>query len=236
MITENLAQKIENGEAKYKTFAIGATGSSMIACPKDSYVVITDFTFFHFIDRSALQQLNIESILKNCQHTIRFASQTEQYVYNVRTAFTPVVYDGVEMMMPVSPEYNKDTYQVHTTDVRIDIWRFSDFANWVLNAGKLLDVTAETRGPAGYGTVTNTPNQNVLRRIEFFINAQNYLPNGVKQGMPLINSWREQFFDDINNQSALEIPNTDDKDFHFTYPLLNVGYVLVKSPHNRTTK
>src|SRR3970282_3026678 len=109
---------------------------------------------------------------------------------------------------------------VHKTDVHVDVWRLLDFSKWSLSVSKLDDKTTEEANPTGYGTQNNAPNQNVLRKINFDGVQQDFLPYGENQGIPLTNTWREQFYCDIDNQSFLHPPATKKIDCNYTYPII----------------
>ena len=236
MITTNLAELIHSGVGKYYTWNIGTTGSARLPVAKDCYIIITDFYFSNFVDRNPLDaNFDIQEALKNCVHHLRFKSQSESYLYNIRTPFKIEQFEGVDFLMPIGESGVRfDTYQLHTTDVHIDIWRLQDFTNWILSSGKLANKTAEPAGPLGYGTVNLAPNQNVIRQVE--LGAGQYVPYGENQDIPLLDGWREQFFSDINNRTFLYPPAIDEADGNFTYPLVTIGYVLVKEPFNRKKK
>lgn len=238
MISHNLSDLIHQGVAKYYTFCVGATGSCRLPVPDDSYLVITDFHYHHFVDRVLLSPgVDIQEALRDCTHHIRFRSQSESYLYNVRTSFKIDFFDGFDFLMPRVPEVSYDTYQVHTTDVHIDIWRLIDFKAWILNVGKLDNKTVEPAGPLGYGTVNLAPNQNVLRQVDMDgFGTSNYIPYGTNQNLPLTLGWRDQMFSDISNRTFLFPPDIINVDGNYTYPLVNIGYVLVKQPFNRKNK
>lgn len=51
MLTPGLESLIGKGIAQYKTFTFGAGGVTRIPVPKGSFIIITDFDYFHFIDK-----------------------------------------------------------------------------------------------------------------------------------------------------------------------------------------
>lgn len=233
MITQNLVELIEKGIGQYKSWSTGATGSSRIPVPKNNYIVITDFHYFHFADRDPLVDESefTKQMYQNCVHGLLFRSFGNDFYYSMRSTFLQQIIDGKRTVMPLQPESKYDTYQVHKTDCHIDIWRFPDFNKWALTVSKLSDKTSEYAGPTGYGTLNNTPNQNVLRELYFDgFGAQQYVPYGENQGVPLLTDWREQFRPDIFNGSALFPPDLKNIDCNFTYPIVNIGYVLVNRP------
>jgi len=235
MITQNLIDLISKGKAQYKTWCTGATASSRIPVPKNNYIVITDFHYSHFCDRDPLvtnPKFFIAMMYANCVHGLLFRSFGNDFFYTVRSGFN--IYNaGVDenYILQSQPDTHFNTYQVHKTDCHIDIWRFPDYSNWGLSTSKLDDKTSEYAGPTGYGTQNNTPNQNVVREIFFDApTGQQYVPYGENQGLPLNTDWREQFRPDISNLSALFPPDINNIDAHYTYPIINIGYVLVNHP------
>lgn len=239
MITPNLTKLIESGIAQYRTWAGGATGSFRIPVPDANYAVITDFTFYHFADRNPIEGATLDAVeaLKNCVHHLNFYSYgTPGYIYNIRSSFEIQFWDGREYLMPRVPSDRYDTYQVHKTDIHVDLWRLIDFQNWLMSVSKLDDKTSEPPGPMGYGTAGNPPSQNVLRQLLFNDPDQQFLPYGENQGITQQQDWREQFYSDIGNQTLLHPPDTANIDCNFTYPLLNIGYVLVNAPILKTDR
>jgi hypothetical protein len=237
MITPNLVELIEKGDAQYKTWTTGATGSARIPVPKNNYIVITDFHYSHFVDRTPdfeNPEFDMAAVLKNVVHHLSFVSYGQNYLYTIRSSFRQQFWEGLNFITPSESDTKYDTYQVHRNDVHIDIWRLIDFENWIMTVSKLSDKTAEPANPAGYGTLNNTPNQNVLREIFFNgLLGDQFVPYGENQGIVLTQAWREQFFNAITNVSALNRPATESIDCNYSYPILNIGYVLVNKPADR---
>lgn len=50
MLTPTLERAIVNGDAEYRTFVFGGSGVSTIPVPKNSFIIITDFDYFYFVD------------------------------------------------------------------------------------------------------------------------------------------------------------------------------------------
>jgi len=237
MITQNLVELIESGQAQYKNWIIGATGSSRIPVPKNSYIVITDFTYHHFIDRDVLTDpIIISQILTNAIHNLSFTSYGQKYIYGIRTVFDIIFNDGIQLIMPKVPSTHYDTYQVHKTDVHVDIWRIPNFNLWSPSFSKLDDKTTEAAGPTGYGTQNNGPNQNVTRKVDLTGFQTDFLPYGENQGLPLNQGWREQFYGDIDNNTALFQIDKNKLDCLYTFPLMNVGYVLINKSIKKTDR
>jgi len=238
MITQNLVDLIHSGQAQYRTWIIGVSGSSRIPVPKNNYIVITDFHYHHFQDRNPLSVPadRIAEMFRNSVHGLSFRSFGSEFTYMIRSGFLRQPDGGVNNEYLPDSEAKYDTYQVHKTDCHVDIWRMTDPAIWTLNGGKLDNATSEQAGPLGYGTVNNTPNQNVQRSVLLGGAGQQFVPYGENQGLVLGSDWREQFKNDIDNLSALYPPAIADLDANNTYPIINVGYVLVNVPFGKNTR
>lgn len=147
------------------------------------------------------------------------------------------IIDGKSVILPTIPESHYTTYQVHKQDVHIDIWRIPPAPDWDVQSSILRDSTEEFANPVGYGTVNNSPKQNTVVEIDFGgFGIQQYLPYGIKQGVAIAQDFRDQFRADINNLSALFPPANKDLDANFTYPILNIGYVIVNEPFEKINR
>ncbi|MEI8136120.1 MAG: hypothetical protein WCH21_02230 [Bacteroidota bacterium] len=240
MITQNLVDLINSGKAQFRNWTTGGTASSRIPVPKNNYIVITDFTYHHFAGRF-LNNTTDEEIIKNafdnCVNNLRFNSFGQDYAYTIRSGFNitrPIVGNSVVINFP-NGDTKYDCYQVHKTDVHVDLWRFPNLDTWVLNGGNLSDKTSEGRAPYGYGTAPmNPPAFPVQRSIDFL--GATFVPYGENQGIPLPANWRETFHSDINFNTILFPPAINDVDGQFTYPLINISYVLVNMPFDKNDR
>lgn len=259
MITQNLIELIHSGKAKYQTWTAGYTGSFRIPVPKNNYIVITDFTIFNFMDNDVViipdpspDPQPISTFLspqKNCIHNILFKSYGNEFLYVHRSNFigiqNPDQLSGKirEIYMPLTNTDKYDTYQVHKSDVHIDTWRIPSIAenNFVFNT--LNDKTTETDGPQGYGT-TSTPNSNkVVKGVQLeqvFDPTDRIVFYGENQGVS-IPGYSEKLRSHINTNTALYPPfgYNDEKpndDGMFTFPLFNIGYVLVNEAFDKNDR
>lgn len=230
MLPANLIKLIEEGQAQLKTWTTGATGSQRIPVPRDSYVVIVGWTYHHFVDQSTGVPFDMLEVLKNVVHNVKFASDANHtFMYCVRSAFTPQLWNGNEFIVPVIPDTHYETYQIHKTDVHIDIWRLPDYSKWATTYNKLAATTSEPAGPIGYGSTQNPPSQNVIKQIFFGGGTlQQYLPYGDLNNItPIVGEFREQFFANIDANSLLLPPALDQTGGNYTYPIINIDYVLI---------
>lgn len=255
MITQNLIELIHSGKAKYQTWTAGYTGSFRIPVPKNNYIVITDFTIFNFMDNEPetidpLPEEPFLSPLKNCIHNVLFKSYGNEFLYVHRSNFigiqNPDQVSGRlrEIYMPLQNTDKYDTYQVHKSDVHIDTWRIPPISenNFVFNT--LNDKTTETDGPQGYGT-TSTPNSNkVVKGVQLeqvFDPTDRIVFYGENQGLS-IPGYSEKLRSHINLNTALYPPYGFSSDIRptddgmFTFPLFNIGYVLVNEAFDKNDR
>ena len=243
MIPSNLIELIEKGEAQFRNWCTGGSGATRIPVPKNNYIVITDFHFQHFIDVDPLAESDKEiraELAKNHVHNLAFRSYGSEYFYGIRSGYQAIAANldaGLFTIPQVDSKYN--CYQVHKTDCHIDIWRYTDYLQWVQAFQPLNDATTETPNPVGYGTKPNgAPYQDALVGIEFGVGGAVYLPYWLEGGLPFgaTPGTVDMFRDSINNGTFLFPPDLRRPDAHFTYPILNISYVLVNHPFNKKTR
>ena len=257
MITQNLIDLIHSGKAKYQTWTAGYTGSFRIPVPKNNYIVITDFTFFNFMDNSSIAPpspdpapipVDAFSPLRSCIHNVLFKSYGNEFLYVHRSNFINVSVSTSslrEIYMPFTNTDKYDTYQVHKSDVHIDCWRIPPLSENNFAFNLLNDKTTEADGPQGYGTI-NTPNSNkVVKAVQLeqaFDPTDVFTPYGENQGSsftPL--GYSEKLRSHINSNTALYppfqySPEAPTDDGMFTFPLFNIGYVLVNEAFDKTDR
>ena len=238
MLTQNLTNLIETGQAQFRNWVTGATGSSRIPVPKNNYVVITGFHFFHFGDIDPLsQEATIDQLMRNTMHQIMFRSYGQEYFYGVRSSFLrSITSTGLEMAIPTQPETFFDCYQVHKTDVHVDIWRYPKPKDWVGGSfTRLNDKTTEPPSPSGYGTFPiGVPALNVQTEVNF--GAGTFYPYGEQSGFTLTGGWQENFRTGITNLTALFPPAQGDNSAQYTFPLVDISYVLVNHPFEKVNR
>jgi len=230
MITDNLIRLIESGQAQYKVHTIGIGGSSAILVPKNNYIVIIDFSFSHFIDRPLIAPEDLAQLMDNSVHFVEFRSKGNAFSYCMRTNFLPVLNKYV---MPVNNAEQYNTYQLHKTDCHIDIWRMEPRNSWTYTYGILPDKTNEDSKPTGYGTIA-VSNANTLLDFRFagFIV---YYPFGALQsqnGDTFYNTFRCP----ITSFNALIPIDSAFTGVNYTYPIVNIGYVLVNHPFDKNNR
>jgi len=131
-------------------------------------------------------------------------------------------------------------YYVHTEDCQINILNVPPVDEWSTQYSNLPAKSQEFPAPSGYGQgAVGFP---AVREVIFDSagNTQQYLPLTQKRDdLPLIpGQYREQFKVDVNNLNKLNDPTQAGKPDTFAwndrpYPILNIGYVLVKMNYNK---
>jgi hypothetical protein len=229
MITQNLIELLESGQAQYKTHSLGIAGASYIPVPKNNYIVIVDFTFSHFIDRDWTippppSQFEDKEYLNNCIHHVEFRSQGQAYPFTFRTNFDIISVDKQPYMMPRNNNEHIQTYQVHKTDVHIDIWRLNNRAFWNITYGLLPDKTNEDKQNVGYATL-NTGGLVTLLNFNYE-GAITFYPFGILQA-GVGDVWTSEFRAPVSLRTALFPIDISKDQTNYNFPILNISYVLV---------
>jgi hypothetical protein len=233
MIPQNLIDKIHKGRAEFKTFPCGVGGNIILQCPKKSYIVILGFSYSHFCD---LKSINFPEVRANCVHHVQFKSVNKnRYNYTFRTNFVSI--DVTPFFQISNPAEYRKAYQVHDSDIHIDIWRMNSGANWV----NIINAVASSRTnnentPLSYGTPADAFAVPSVRQILMDPPTGEYHPQGDNAGIPTNNGYRSQFIGDINSVTGLNPPIPANPFVNWSFPILNVDYVLVNEQTNENTK
>jgi len=231
VIPQNLIDKISKGRAEFKTFPCGVGGNIILQCPKKSYIVILGFSYSHFVD---LKSTNPNELIANCIHNVQFKSVNKnRYNYTFRTNLIAFG-TGFQITNPV--EY-RNAYQTHDSDVHIDIWRMNSANNWVNIVNAVSNArTNNENTPLSYGTPADVNAVPSVRQMVLDPPSAEYHPQGDLAGIPTNNGYRSQFINDININTGLNPPNPALPLVNWTFPILNVDYVLVNEQTNENTK
>ena len=131
MISAGLEQLILTGKAVWRQVSVGASGTLRIRVPENKFIVITDFTYFHFLDSENNTNIllddqafiaNFTEYLKKSIHTIRFKSKcsTNSFIVKEPVQFFSEFFDLAKFI--TSNHHVKfDTYMIHDEDVVIEI-------------------------------------------------------------------------------------------------------------------
>lgn len=236
MITPKIEELLWNGNAKYESFTLGGSGTLTINQQPGSFIIITDFLFFPFIDRNPqdTNQADLFEYTRAVQHTIRFKSNN-LYYYNFRNNITQINHspqgtgDRQTYFTPVDTALKTDCYQVHRSTIQIDIFKLLNPVDW--NSFSIDPVPGKSNEFApgnGYLGLSQ------VSKIEMQGNV-NYVPLTAERSQyvnPL--GYREQFYSDIDITSELKFPLITPQchDGVYQYPLVNINIVRVNENIN----
>lgn len=238
MLTENLIKKIEDGSAELRTYVVGGSGVGFIQVPKNHHVVITGFSYSHFID-TKLRVLNdnalIEELAANALHTLQFQSGDQRFLYGFRTNFqyqkivSSIPLDNNYMFQVMNDAERIDTYQRHQTDINISIFKFHDVSKWTLTIDVNSSQSNSENLPSGYGNPISG-GQPQVQGIVFAPGTAQYIPLADVSLVPPGAAYRKEFRDNVDATTKLEDLNQVIAGSKiYTFPLVNIDYVMIKN-------
>jgi len=233
MITTKLEELLWTGEAKYESFTVGGSGTTTINQEPGSFIVISDFKFFSFVDRDLQNGRvqypeNLLQVTSSVNHTVRFRSSNEYY-YNFRTNINRVNDSNANdhYWLPCDSPIDTNCYQVHKSTVQIDVWRLETPYKWVSYSIDPVPAKSNEQTPgSGYLGL------NQISKINF---------DGVNEYVPLTtqrsqytnpSGYREQFYSPINSSTALNFelpPAQTNPDAPYYFPILNINVIRINS-------
>jgi len=230
MIPANLIALIEAGQAEFKTHTTGGGGLSFIKVPENKHVVITGFSYSHFADDTQKSAVFID-LVNRCIHNVQFFSGRTRFLYTFRTNFSiQTTLPGTtgardNYGVPLNGAEYVECYQVHAKDIAISVFGFEDLINWSI-AGNLPGVLSNNESlPASYGN-TVSGGEPVTNTIQFSPHAV-FQPQSTNSPTPPPAGYRDQFRDDVNATTKLNTLNGYNP---YSFPILNISYVLINSP------
>lgn len=140
MLTPYLEKLIQKGDAKFRTFVCGQSGSNLLPISPKSWVVITGFTYINFADPQPLTPpSNFQDYIARSLHQVRFKSSKSNNHY--------IVKDDIRRDVGAA---GSDINQIvnGTFGAGIENWTFG--TGWVLIPG-----AADHAGISGAGNLTN---------------------------------------------------------------------------------
>lgn len=243
-IPQNLIEKIESGNARYKTFCYGQSNTGFICVPDKTYIIIIGFQFWHFIDLNTGDLTNHDLVNSRSVKQIRFRSKKSDNHYIIRQ---PITNNGAEVAEWSSNghTYIEDQYLVHTEDVAIDIVNSPVEQNLTPNASVLPAEVAKLKTPQSMGSTATQPAA-VFPLVDISYGA---LPDGMLQTRPLdcytryINPILIPIVTPLNSPQVVFPVTTDSLSLNFEagrgrlsrmLPLVNIFYVEVDKQSTET--
>lgn len=88
MITQTIERLIYQGKAKYDTWSFGIAGAGTLRLDKNTFIIVTDFDYFHFIDEPvgiptpavSIATINTENVSEKIAYTLPSVATTD-FVY-----------------------------------------------------------------------------------------------------------------------------------------------------------
>lgn len=244
MVTPYLEKLIHEGKAVWKHVSLGISSAPLLKVPNDSYIVITEFTYFNFIDYPNPKMIPVESfdeMMRRSVHQVKFTSKTSDNVFVIKDGFDHNYAGETDQINYAQINSNGhvqfQTYMLHSEDVKISIVIAppTDFFNLpVILQTPPDDRTKRKPPPEDFGTVSAATNVNVI--TDFFDNVPvppltgfSYFPAGypsvVPIGFPFVNEYLRF---PVDAATDLQAPNPGTYEFWRNVPIINLSYVLIK--------
>jgi len=221
MVSYLLEKLIHEGVARYNTHVIGSSGVGRIKVREKSFLVITDFTFYHFSDTGQGGVADPDEWLRRSVHQLDFSSEKYRNHYVIRGDVNTIMVPGSDNYSLGHSKY--DTYLLHTSDVHINIITMPGADTWATNYSAVPGESQEFPPPLGYSGLL------AVRENDLGTPGVQYLPLGVPGSAPLVatGGYRDQFRADVIAQNVLQDPSGASAKLTGTYPIVNIGYVQV---------
>lgn len=227
-IPENLIRLIETGKAQYRTAALGAAGAYSIPVPENKYIIIFGYTFNHFFDSNVLDTDLLK--LTRALHHLQFQSKSDRWLYNHRSL--PSIINVGTALGPIfqiyatNPAETISVYQIHKSDVNITIWNARPTNQWSFTYAAIPKHTGTIENPVlgvGMAPTGLLTTQRISNEPTMF----RWIINPISQRNKPVDGARFEFSSPIIAQTVLKQPRNSTTDGLYSFPLLNVYYVVV---------
>lgn len=187
--------------------------------------------------------ITFQDLLDRSVHQLEFKSMKSRNHYIIRDdvsiGITGDNSQGIAPSVNVTGKFHRDIYLVHTDNVQINILNVPPVSAWATNYSQLPAKSQEFNAPSGYGQgAVGFP---AVRETVFDSagNTQQYINlTQFRDDIAVIAGQnRNEFKVDVNLLNILGDPTQAGKIETFVfngpnYPILNIGYVLVKMNYN----
>lgn len=222
MITPLLEKLILEGKAEYQNYNTGLSQLSVIQVPKNCHVVITSI---HFYAPNITVNVDTGNL---AFYALVFQSENARYDFVFRKNITEAIIEGVGITgdwLNIGNGEKLECYQVHSSDIKIRCIGSPD-SPWVSqDYSAAAQISKEPGAPQGFLGL------NILKSAEVvtgsFIEPQTLEYNGIA----ILGGYAKQLTPGIVVAENVFPAPTGDLD----YPLMNVGYVLIKYPMSTRT-
>lgn len=227
MIPTQLERLILCEKAVFKTVAVGRSGVCVLPVEEKRFIVITNFTYFNFIDFTSPD--DIFANLDRSVHQLNFSSPKSQNHFIIRDDLHIITGPGpVELTCPHGHYAEENLYLVHESDVTVEIIAAPEVAATVSTGGIPPNRLKTPDPPVSYGTDPATAIPSTIS--EAFGATGEYQPLTRKFSPPsaltpfLVGSLRYP----VNAATALNPTFTGNGSGQRSYPIVNIGYVEVR--------
>lgn len=235
MLTPKLEELILCGKAEYNTTVI-SMGRGSIEVPDGKTVVITDITYFHFVDARVNEaDPNTPDWNGATVHSMSLYSQQKRDVFGIREWLNKTL-DGtptpgiLEDRKNVGGHVHFNTFLVHTDKVLIDIVRMPTVQSWTNITTELPPNVQQfnpKRPPLGQGKDPNGVGGISKYQLSATIEIRDYARRPPTAGY---NQSKPGWYVPINNSTALNQPTNDaDNSGMLQFPIVNIAYVTINS-------
>ena len=239
MLPDYLEELIWQGKARWRTWCTGGAAVARIPVTKGTYIVLTSFTYFPFVDTEMPTDWfswQGQFIFRQVHQVILYSGKNK-FQFNFRDWYnlTQDQMSGSSILIPVIGEPKvQNCYCVFDENVRVNVRPFVAHmaSTWVnIDTGKMPNTTNELPAPLYAGIAAQAASTNTVRGFQFSVgntavdptngqinNPALFVPNGNPQ-------FQEKVFA-LAPPTAIASPSADG----MQYPLLNFQYVEVLQP------
>ena len=221
MLTPHLEKLILCGKAAYNTLSIGGSQKTIYNVAQNRYIIITDITIFHHLDKASLEFDD-----NGFQAYMETNMLTQLSIFSDRSFNNFIVRNDFEISQRGNGNWHIlpkgstkfDAYLIHNTDISFTWIKSADMK---ANLGDTEALSTARPLPFDYGKI-GQPNQQVILTNQV-AGTPNYLINQAGNTYPLPNSiTTNQLQFPVNTVTTLNNFN-----YAFSYPVANIGFVEV---------
>ena len=219
---------LRKGCARYKNHIHGLGGVGTLPVPTQQAVIVTGFKYFSFIDPQGDDPPDFDK-RRNTQVT--FTSKGNRYMYAIRDSLISHERSATESTNNPFGAFDFECYQVHTTDIAIDILKIETPQSWQpVTAASMPDDSDEPKTVlGGYGQTSDPSHFDTIisQQTGTLLEQPIFLPPGKRGGGK---GDVDQFTTYASLNTALRYPTTLAAEVQDTaYPIMNISYVLLNS-------
>ena len=225
-------EKIMNGEAEYKTYAIGGSGVGTIPFGANvREMIVVDIFWSPFNDSiNEIDQSDPAAVLQHLIHFLTLYNGKSKAIYPFRDMVWKDLAPNLEVerhLLQFQPNTILPAFYRSMQDIKVNIYNARDMENSIFTSEIIQSTTQEQNSPNGYGGIEAVTN------IQFGLIRQAHVnslgtfrrPAAATTG----NQRRNEFYDLVNDETRLNVPSLDSQQYSF--PLVTFGIInIFESP------